>query len=106
MVVPGHLADTARPILLAVTKGWDADRGPRAFARVLRQVKARLIEGHGTIQQVIGVGDGGASAAFRAEQGEELAAHERNGVRFLFLLVGGPERVLVAIPVAFDVAPR
>ena len=23
MVVPGHLADTPRPILLAVTKGWN-----------------------------------------------------------------------------------
>jgi hypothetical protein len=52
MVVPGHLADSARPILLAVTKGWNG-KEPHSFARVMRQVKARLIESRGTIQVVI-----------------------------------------------------
>jgi hypothetical protein len=43
MVVPGHLADTSRPILLAATKGWNG-KEPQSFAKVMRQVKARLIE--------------------------------------------------------------
>ena len=37
---------------------------------------------------------------------EELRAHARNGVRFLFVLVGVPDRVLVPVPVEFDEAPR
>jgi hypothetical protein len=43
MVVPGHLADSSRPILLAATKGWSGE-APQSFAKVMRQVKARLIE--------------------------------------------------------------
>jgi hypothetical protein len=52
MVVPGHLADTSQPILLAATKGGNG-KEPLSFAKVMRQVKARLIESRGTIQVVI-----------------------------------------------------
>jgi hypothetical protein len=104
MVVPGHLADTNRPILLAVTHGWNG-KGPRSFSSIMRQVKARLIEAQGAIKLVIVFCDCWDSAAFREDHHEELAAHARNGVQFLFVLVGGPGRVLVPVPVAFDQAP-
>ena len=71
MVIPGHLADSTRPILLAVTKGWSG-RELHSFAKVMRQVKARLIESRGTIQVVIVFCDCWDSASFQEEHREEL----------------------------------
>jgi hypothetical protein len=100
MVVPGHLAGTPRPILLAVTKGWNG-KEPRSFTRVIRQVKARLTESNGSIKAVIVFCDCWDSASFEDEQREELRAHAQNGVHFLFVLVGVPDKTLVPIPVEF-----
>jgi hypothetical protein len=96
MVIPGHLADSARPILLAVTKGWNG-KEPHSFARVMRQAKAQLIESRGTIQVVIVFSDCWDSASFQEEHREELSAHDSNGVRFLFVLVGVPDHTLVLV---------
>jgi hypothetical protein len=98
MVVPGHLADISRPILLAVTKEWGG-KEPQSFAKVMLQVKARLIESRGTIQVVIIFCDCWDSASLEEEHREELRAHHQNGVRFVFVLVGVPEKTLVSIPV-------
>ena len=98
IVVPGHLADEARPILLAVTTGWSG-KEPQSFAKVMRQVKARLIEARGAIQVVVVFCDCWDSASFREEYREELSAHDRNGVRFGFFMVGVPDRVIVPVPV-------
>jgi hypothetical protein len=100
MVVPGHLADTSRPIVLAVTKGGGG-KEPQSFAKVMRQVKARLIESLGTIQVVIVFCDCWDSASFEEEHRDELRAHDQNGIRFVFVLVGVPDRMLVPIPVEF-----
>jgi hypothetical protein len=100
MVVPGHLADTSRPIVLAATKGWSG-KEPQSFAKVMRQVKARLIESLGTIQVVIVFCDCWDSASFEEEHREELRAHDQNGIRFVFVLVGVPDKTLVPIPVEF-----
>jgi hypothetical protein len=105
MVVPGRLADTSRPILLAATKGWSG-KEPQSFAKVMRQVKARLIESRGTIQVVVVFCDCWDSASFEEEHREELRGHDQNGIRFLFVMVGVPNRVLVPVPVEFDPAPR
>ena len=72
----------------------------------MRQVKARLIESRGTIQVVVVFYDCWDSASFVEEHREELRAHDQNGVRFLFVMVGVPNRVLVPVPVEFDPAPR
>jgi len=105
MVVPGHLADASRPILLAVTKGWSG-KEPQSFAKVMRQVKARLIESNGTIKVVIVFCDCWDSASFQEEHREELRAHDKNGVRFMFVLVGVPDQILVPVPVEFERSPR
>lgn len=97
MVLPGHPADEQRPILLAVTNGWGGKES-RSFAKVMRQVKARLIEARGTIQVVVVFSDCWDSASFQEEHREELSAHERNGVRFLFFMIGVPDRVIVPLP--------
>jgi hypothetical protein len=99
MFVPGHLADTTRRIPLAPTKGWSGKQ-PQSFAKVMRQVKARLIESRGTTQTVIFFCECRNSASFEEEHREELRAHDRNGVHFLFVLVGVPDKTLVSIPVA------
>jgi hypothetical protein len=33
-------------------------------------------------------------------------AHDKNGVRFLFLLVGVPDQILVTVPVDFERSAR
>jgi len=97
-VVPDHLAQEHRPILLAVTRGWSG-KDPLSFTTVMRQVKTRLIEVGKAIEVVIALCDCWDSSSFQEEHRDELAAHARKGVRFLFLLVGVPDRVLGQIPV-------
>lgn len=102
-VVPGNQADDARPILLALTRGWSGDT-PLSFSKVLQQVKTRLIEAQGTINAVVICCDSWDSTSFRESFAEELAAHQRRGVFFLLLLVGVPDHALVPIPVSFNFA--
>ena len=68
----------------------------------MRQVKARLTAARGAIEHVVIFCDGWDSPAFEEEHREELEAHARQGVRFRFMLVGVPERVLGAVPVDLD----
>jgi hypothetical protein len=103
LVIPGYLDDAARPILLAVTKGWGGN-APRSFAKVMRQVKARLIEADGATQVAIVLCDCWDSASFEEEHREELRAFDKNGIRFVFVLIGFPDKNLNPVPVGFDQA--
>jgi hypothetical protein len=98
MVVPGHLADTSRPISLSATKGWSG-KEPQSFAKVTRQVKARLTESRGAIHVVVVFCDCWDSTSFEEDHREELRAHDQHGIRFVF--VGVPDRMLLPIPVEF-----
>jgi hypothetical protein len=62
-------------------------------------VKACLIESRGTVQVVVVFCDCGDSTSFEEEHREEPRAHDQNGVRFLFVLVGVPDKTLVPIAV-------
>jgi hypothetical protein len=104
MVVPGHQPDSSQPILLALTTGWNG-KGALSFTKVFRQVKTRLIEARGAVKLVVVLCDTWQSPTFDDDQREELGAHFRNGVKFLFLLVGVPDRGLVPVPVSFDESP-
>ena len=97
MVIPGHMDDASRPVLLAVTKG-SGGKEPRAFAKVRRQVKVRLIEASETIRVVVVLCDCWNSASFEEEHHEELRAFDKNGIRFVFLLVGSPEGISARFP--------
>jgi hypothetical protein len=105
MVIPGYLEDAARPILLAATKGWSGNT-PRSFAKIMRQVKARLIEANGATQVVIVFCDCWDSASFEEEHRQELRAFDKNGIRFMFFLVGVPDKNLIPVPVGFDRAEQ
>ena len=74
MVIPGHMDDDSRPILLAVTRGWNGKEA-LSFTRVMRQVKARLTAGRGAIQHVVVFCDAWDTPAFEEEHREELEAH-------------------------------
>ncbi len=101
MVIPGYLEDAARPILLAATKGWSGN-SPRSFTKLMRQIKARLIESRGATQTVVPFCDSWDSTSFEEEHAEELRAFANTGIRFIFYLVGVPDRKLVPITVGFD----
>jgi hypothetical protein len=101
MVIPGHMDDASRRILLAVTRSWNG-KDPLSFARVMRQVKARLVAARGGIEHVIVLCDAWDSPSFEEEHREELEAHARQGVRFAFVIVGVPDRLFIPIPVGFD----
>ncbi len=105
MVIPGHMEDAARPILLAVTRGWDG-KDPLSFKKVMRQVKARLTAGNGAVEHVVVFCDGWDSPSFEEEHREELEAHARRGVRFSFVMVGVPDRVTGPVPVDLRQVPR
>lgn len=98
MVIPGHMDDSSRPILLAATRGWNG-KDPLSFTRVIRQVKARLIAGAGTIRHVVVLCDAWDTPAFEDEHREELEAHARRGVGFSFVLVGFSSRMFATIPI-------
>jgi hypothetical protein len=101
MVIPGHMDDASRPILLAVTRGWNGKEA-LSFTWVMRQVKARLTAGAGTIRHVLVFCDAWDTPAFEEEHRDELEAHARRGVGFSFVMVGVPNRLFIRIPVGFD----
>jgi hypothetical protein len=104
MVLPGHQGDQPRPIVLALTRARPA-RELLTFARVMQQVKTRLIEGGDTTRTVIVLCESWDSTTFRVEHHDELAAWSRKGVAFEFFLVGVPDQYLTPIPVGFELVP-
>jgi hypothetical protein len=105
MVIPGHMEDESRPILLAATRGWNG-KDALSLTRVMRQIKARLTAARGGIKHVVVFCDAWDTPAFEEEHREELEAHARQGVHFHFVMVGVPDRLFVPIPVGFDHTPR
>jgi hypothetical protein len=105
MVIPGHMDDASRPILLAVTRGWNG-KAALTFTRVMRQIKARLTAARGGIEHVVIFCDAWDSPSFEEEHREELEAHARQGVRFSFVMVGVPDRIVGAVPIVLDRTPR
>src|SRR5262245_54384076 len=105
MVIPGQRDDASRPILLAVTRGWNG-KDRLSFARVMRQVKARLTAARGGVEHVVVFCDAWDSPSFEGEHREELEAHAQQGVRFSFVMVGVPDRIVGAVPIDLDRSAR
>jgi hypothetical protein len=105
MIVPGHIDDDSRPILLAVTRGWNG-KDALSFTRVMRQVKARLTAARGGIEHVVVFCDAWDTPGFEEKHREELEAHARPGVRFHFVMAGVPDRVIGAVPVELNHSRR
>jgi hypothetical protein len=87
-------------LLLAVSKG---DKKALGFPAIMRQVRAHLIRCAVT-QSVIVLCDHWHPAVLDEHLGD-LCAHHDRGVRFLFLMVGTPGRVVAPIGVDLGLAP-
>lgn len=99
-VIPSRHGGECRTTLLAVSRG-NKRGAPLSVEKVMTQVKTHLIDCTGRTRVVIFLCDLW-SPDLLADHLEELRAHHRRGVRFLFLLVGLPDRVVA--PVAVDLA--
>jgi hypothetical protein len=99
-LIPAKDQGTCRTTLLAVSKGADK-RAALGFARIMARVKTHLIDCGDTTRVVLFLCDHWSPTTLE-EHLEELRAHHRRGVRFLFLLAGTPSRLIA--PVAVDLA--
>ena len=99
-LIPGQPGASCQPLLLAVSRG---DRKPIGFPDVLRQVREHLIRCPGT-RSVIVLCDYWHPGILNEHLGD-LRAHHDRGVRFLFLMVGTPGRLLAPVGVDLGLTP-
>ena len=66
-------------------------RAPKSVRRLLDRLKGAIAE---LVYEPVIEG-----VSSRDEHREELRAHDQNGVRFLFVLVGVPDKILGPVPV-------
>lgn len=99
-IIPGNGPSACRPILVAISRGASR-RGKVGFPNILQQVKSHLIDCTEITRIVIFLCDTWDARHFMHEHYEELRAHHRSGVRFLFLMTGAPNTSLTAVDVKF-----
>jgi hypothetical protein len=95
-IIPGHVGGPCHKLLLAISKG---DKKAIGFPSVMRQVREHLILCKET-KAVIILCDHWYPRMLDEHIGDLRAHHEKHKVRFLFLMVGLPGRVVS--PVAVD----
>lgn len=98
-VIPGQGADRCSSVVLAVSKGI---KGGLGVDSVLRKLRAHLIRCVDKTRVVIIVSDHWTPTILD-EHLEDLRAHAAKGVRFLFSLVGIPDRTVS--PINVDLMP-
>jgi hypothetical protein len=102
-IIPTRTGGVCRTTLLAVSRG-NRKGAALSFGKVMTQMKAHLIDCTGRTRVVIFLCDLW-SPDILDDHLEELRAHHRGGVRFLFLLVGTPNRVLAPVAVDLSATP-
>jgi hypothetical protein len=102
-LIPSKNKGTCCAILLAVSRGSDR-RSPLGFPKIMTQVKAHLIECTGKTQVVLFLCDNWSPTTLD-DHLDELRAHHRRGVRFLFLMVGTPGRIMAPVAVDLGLTP-
>jgi hypothetical protein len=90
-------------VLLAVSKGADK-RTALGFPKIMSQVKTHLIDCTDKTRVVIVLCDNWSPTTLD-DHLDELRAHHRRGVRFLFLMAGTPGRAVAPVAVDLGVAP-
>jgi hypothetical protein len=104
-LIPSRQKGACHAVLLAVSRGASRS-APTGFPKIMRGVKTHLIDCTGVTRVVIVLCDQWDSKGFMDEHFEELRAHYRRGVRFLFLLAGAPSRNVATVPVDFEATSR
>lgn len=100
-LIPSLHKGACHPILVAVSRGVHRTAA-LGFPKVMRGVKTHLIECADKTKVTIVLCDHWDSKSFMNEHFDELRAHNRKGVQFLFLLVGAPSKALTRVPVNFE----
>ena len=95
-MIPGNSKAVCCSVLLAVSKGNTKALG---FPNIMKQVREHLIRCSNKTRTVIVLCDHWRPVILDDHIGDLRAHHER-GIRFLFLMVGVPGRVVA--PVAID----
>jgi len=101
-VIPGSHPGECRSLLVAVSKG---DKRAIGFTSVMRQVREHLIRCEGKAKGAIVLCDHWHPNMLDEHLGDLRAHHAKNRVRFLFLMVGVPNRGLGAVAVDLSQAP-
>ena len=104
-LIPSRQKGACHAVLVAVSRGASSSAAT-GFPKIMRQVKTHLIDCAGVTRVVIILCDQWDSKGFMDEHFEELRAHCRRGVRFVFLLAGAPSRNLATVPVDFEATSR
>jgi hypothetical protein len=102
-LIPSKRKGPCCTLLLAVSKGADR-RGALGFPKIMTQVKIHLIDCTGKTRLVIFLCDNWSPTTLD-DHLDELRAHHRRGVRFLFLMAGTPSRVVAPVAVDLGLAP-
>lgn len=99
-VIPSRHKGACHSIVVAVAQGASRTTGT-GFPRIMRRLKTHLIECASTTRVAIVLCDQWDSRSFADEHFDELRAHYRKGVRFVFLVAGTPSRRMARVPVDF-----
>ena len=97
-LIPSRHKGACHPVVVAVSQSASRTAA-MGFPKIMRKLKAHLIECAGTTRIAIILSDQWDSKSFREEHFDEVRAHHRKGIRFLFLLVGAMGRDLTPVPV-------
>jgi hypothetical protein len=99
-LIPSQIRGPCRSLLLAVSKG---DKKALGFPSIMRQVREHLIRCKETLSVIILCDHWNPSML--DEHLGDLRAHHDRGVRFLFLMVGLPGRVVAPVAVDLGLTP-
>lgn len=97
-IIPSRTKTVCTRVVIAISRG----RNPRSamgFPKVMQALKTHLIDCAGITKVAVILCDSWDSQEFVAQHFNELQAHYRKGVRFVFLLAGVPGRKLSRVPV-------
>jgi hypothetical protein len=97
---PSQGAACCAKVLIALSRG---DKGATGFSSILGKARTHLVRCRGTTKFVIFLCTTWDAAKFCGDYFEELQEiHSKDGVKFVFLLVGTPETSLARVPVALS----
>ncbi len=99
-LIPSSRKAACARILVAVSKGA-GKKAALSFPKIMQRVKTHLTDCTGITRAVVILCDTWDSESFMDDHFDELQAHHRKGVRFVFVMAGAPARVLAPVSVDF-----
>lgn len=100
-LIPSNRKAACARILVAVSTGA-GKKAALGFPKIMQRVKTHLTDCTGITRAVVILCDTWDSESFMDDHFDELQAHHRKGVRFVFVMAGAPGRVLAPVAVDFN----